>query len=341
MKPGLSSMSAKPELIDSFGRRIEYLRVSVTDRCNYRCFYCLPASGVPRATHAELLRHEELARLVRLFAELGVHKVRLTGGEPLARRGIADLARLIGSVPGITDLSLSTNGHLLERHAAALKAAGVARVNISLDSLDPGVFARITRGGDLGQVLRGIEAALAAGMAPVKLNMVVLQGVNDHEIESMLDFARRRGVELRFIETMPVGEAGRRGVGHYYPAEAILERLRAHAGAELVPIKGAPGAGPARCYRLGGEPTTIGVISAMSQHFCAGCNRVRLTARGELVLCLGRDDRVALGERLRAGASDAALKDEILRAVARKPERHGFADQAGGVPIRFMSAVGG
>lgn len=328
-------------LVDSFGRKIEYLRLSVTDRCNYRCFYCMPAAGAPRGTHDEMLRHEELVRLIRLFAELGVHKVRLTGGEPLARRGIVDLAGLIGRIPGITDLSLSTNGHLLERHAVALKAAGVARVNISLDSLDPEAFARITRGGDLGHVLRGIEAALTAGMAPVKLNMVVLKGINDREIEPMLDFALARGAHLRFIETMPVGEAGIQGMEHYYPADAILARVREKAGAELIPIKGAPGAGPARCYRIGAGPATVGIISAISRHFCEGCNRARLTAKGELVLCLGQDHSASLAAPLRAGASDADLKDIIAGAIGRKPERHHFAGQGACHPVHKMSVLGG
>lgn len=328
-------------LTDSFGRRIEYLRVSATDRCNYRCFYCMPATGLPPRGHAEFLRHEECARLIRLFAELGVHKLRLTGGEPLARRGIVDLARLIGRIPGISDLSLSTNGHLLERHAPALKAAGVARVNISLDSLDPGTFACITGGGDLHAVRRGIDAALAAGMAPVKLNMVVLKGINDHEIGALLDYARDRGAQLRFIETMPVGEAGAAGMAHYLPAEAILARVRTHAGAELIPVTGAPGAGPARCYRIGAGPATVGIISAISRHFCAGCNRVRLTARGELVLCLGQEDRVDLARPMRAGAGDEELKQLIVRAIARKPERHRFREDHGGGRVQTMFAVGG
>jgi sulfatase maturation enzyme AslB (radical SAM superfamily) len=181
----LSSMSAKPELIDSFGRRIEYLRLSITDRCNYRCFYCMPASGVPHGQHRDFLRHEEFARLVRLFAGLGVRKLRLTGGEPLVRKGLVDLVALLHAIPGIEDLALSTNGHLLVRLAEALRRAGVSRVNISLDSLDADTFARITRGGDLDEVLHGIEAARAVGLDPVKLNMVVLRGVNDHEIEPM------------------------------------------------------------------------------------------------------------------------------------------------------------
>ncbi len=334
-------MSAKPELIDSFGRRIEYLRVSVIERCNYRCLYCMPRAGARFAAPGDLLTDAELARLVRLFTELGVHRVRLTGGEPLVRKGIVDLARLIGGTLGIADLSLSTNGHLLERHVAALKAAGVARVNISLDSLDPETFARITRGGDLGQVLRGVEAALTAGMTPVKLNMVVLKGTNDHEIEPMLDFALARGVHLRFIETMPVGEAGIRGMEHYYPADAILARVRKKAGVELIPIKGAPGAGPARCYRIGNTSATVGIVSAISRHFCEGCNRVRLTAAGDLVLCLGRRDRVALRPALRDGSDDETLKATIRAAVTRKPERHDFLAAPAATGEMPMSALGG
>ncbi len=327
------------ELTDPWGRRIEYLRVSATDRCNYRCLYCMPASGTPRARREELLRPDEVARLVRLFAAFGVRKARLTGGEPLVRRGIVELAALIGAIPGIEDLSLSTNGHLLERYAPRLKAAGVARVNVSLDSLDRATFARITRGGDVAAVVRGVDAALAAGLAPVKLNMVVLKDINDGELERMVDFASARGVHLRFIETMPIGSAGQLGMDRYYSAGAILARVRAHLGQELVPVKPASGAGPARCYRIGAGTTTVGVISAMSQHFCAGCNRVRLTARGDLALCLGAGDRVPLGQMLRAGASDEVIGDAIREAIARKPERHRFSEAVH--PAQFMSEMGG
>ena len=328
-------------LIDSFGRCIEYLRVSVTDRCNYRCFYCMPRNGVRFAKAADLLTDEDLARLIRLFAELGVRHVRLTGGEPLVRRNLASLAGTISRLPGIDDLSLSTNGHLLARHAHSLKYAGVARINVSLDSLDPKVFARITHGGDLRAVLRGIEAALDAGMAPVKLNMVVMKGINDQEIETMLEFAVARGLSLRYIETMPVGPQAADGMAHHYPADAILARVRKKAGAELIPVKGAPGAGPARCYRIGAGPAIVGIISAISRHFCEGCNRVRLTAKGELVLCLGRDHSVSLAAPLLAGASDADLKDIIVGAIGRKPERHRFDAQSAWRPIRRMSALGG
>lgn len=333
-------MSAKPELVDSFGRRIEYLRLSVTDRCNYRCFYCMPRRGARAGGVGDLLDRDELVRLARLFADLGVRRVRLTGGEPLVRRDIAALAEALGALPGVADLSLSTNGHLLERYAAPLRRAGVRRVNVSLDSLDAAVFARVTGGGDLGAVLRGIEAARAAGLAPVKLNMVVMKGINDREIEAMLAFALARGLDLRYIETMPVGPQAAESMARHYPAALVLERLRRHAGRALVPVVGGEGAGPARYYRLGAGPARVGVISAVSRHFCAACNRVRLTAAGELVLCLGRRDRVSLRSALRDGSDDEALKAAIRTAVAHKPERHDFLSAAapGGLP---MSALGG
>ncbi len=329
-------------LIDSFGRRIDYLRVSVTDRCNYRCFYCIPAEGADIAARSEFLSYEELTRLIRLFSELGVGKIRFTGGEPLVRRDMVELARQVSMLPGIRDVSLSTNAHLLEQHARELHEAGVARVNISLDTLDPATFRDITRGGDLAAVQRGIEAALAVGMRPVKLNMVVMKGVNDQEIEAMLDYAIARGADLRFIETMPIGAAGRDGAAsHYYPADKVLERVRRHCGEELVAVKGVRGAGPARYYQIGSGPARVGVISALSRHFCEGCNRVRLTARGELVLCLGQEDTAPLGAGLRQGWSDAELTRAILDAIAAKPERHEFGEREEVVRFRHMSTIGG
>jgi len=330
-----------PGLVDSFGRCIDYLRISVTDRCNYHCFYCRPPGAQADGSQHDFLGHEELARLVRLFSELGVSRVRLTGGEPLLRRNLAGLSAMIASLPEITDLSLSTNGHLLERFAVPLKAAGVGRVNISLDSLDPVSFANITRGGDLLQVMRGIDAALTAGLTPVKINMVVMQGVNEHEIDSMLDFALERHLELRFIETMPVGTAGTGNMVHYYPAARILERVRAHLGPQLIPVQGVRGPGPARYYQAGNSPVKVGVISAVSRHFCESCNRVRLTARGDLVLCLGHSDRASLREALQNGASDAEIKQAILAAIARKPERHVFNSDKDQPVQEQMVSLGG
>ena len=329
------------ELIDPFDRCIRYLRVSVTDRCNYRCFYCMPSQGLAWEKREEFLSYEELTRVIRLFSELGVDKVRLTGGEPLVRRGLLGFVKELHKLPGIQDLSMSTNAHLLAGQARALAEAGISRVNISLDSLDPEIFRQITRNGELQPVLQGIDAALEAGMHPVKINMVVMQGLNDREIEPMLNYALERGADLRYIETMPVGEAGIEGANHYFPAHRILGRLKRQLGTELIPAKGGKGAGPARYYQVGTGPVRVGVISALSRHFCDDCNRVRLTARGDLVLCLGQEDRASLRDPMREGATDDEMKLLILRAIARKPRSHEFNDDASRVSLRHMSSLGG
>jgi len=328
-------------LVDPFQRTIRYLRVSVTDRCNYRCFYCMPSQGMVWEERSHFLTFEEMSRIIRLFTELGVDKVRLTGGEPLVRRGVLDFVKQLSALPGLKDLSMSTNAHLLGDKAETLRAAGVSRVNISLDSLRPEVFRRITRNGELQPVLEGIDAALAAGMDPVKLNMVVMRGLNDDEIEAMFDYAVERGADLRYIETMPVGEAGIDGTGHFMPAVEILARLKRHAGAELVPVKGGKGAGPARYYQVGEGPVRVGVISALSRHFCDDCNRVRLTAKGDLVLCLGQEDRVSLRDGLRRGLDDEEMKALIRAAIARKPRSHDFNADEQRVALRHMSSLGG
>lgn len=328
-------------IIDSFGRSIDYLRLSVTDRCNYRCFYCMPEAGLPLDSHHDFLDYEELTRLVRLFSEMGVHKVRLTGGEPLVRRNLVALAEMINALPEITDLSLSTNGHLLDRFALPLRLAGIRRVNISLDSLDANSFARITHGGDLDRVIRGIDAACDAGMEPIKINMVVMKDINEHETEAMLDFAVQRDVQLRFIETMPVGTAGNTSMGHYYPADEILKRVRQYFRTELIPVKPKQGAGPARIYRVGATNVCVGVISAISRHFCAGCNRVRLTARGDLHLCLGQDNSISLRDALRNNNNDEDMKKIIRNAIAQKPRQHNFNDEHITAPFTNMSSIGG
>lgn len=325
-------------LIDNFGRRITYLRLSLTDHCNLRCRYCMPeeAHGSGRAGQMSVA---ETARLVGLFARMGVERVRLTGGEPLLRRDVVPLAAALAALPGLRDLSLSTNALLLERNAAPLAAAGVRRLNISLDSLHADRFREITGGGDLAAVLRGIEAARTAGMAPLKLNMVALGGINDDEVETMAEFAQSRGLELRFIETMPVGDQGAWSMQHHYSAEQIMVRLQRHYGTDLLPLREGAG-GPARMYRIGAGGPCIGIISAVSRHFCASCNRVRLTADGDLVLCLGNEHSVSLREPLRAGMDDDALCTLIRAAIMRKPERHDFnAPQV--APLRPMYALGG
>lgn len=330
------------ELIDPFNRKIEYLRVSVTDKCNYRCGYCMPPQGVhPEGRHTEYLDYDEIARIVTAFADLGVKKVRLTGGEPLVRKNLPELVAMLRAHKGLEDIALSTNAHYLDRYAQSLAEAGLNRINVSLDSLKPERFAAITRGGDLYRVLTGIEAAQKAGLNPVKINMVVMKGTNDDEIEAMVDFAREQGVEVRFIETMPIGSAGISIMDQHYPADKILARVKAHVGDKLIPLANRSHDGPARNYRVAGTHTKIGVISAVSQHFCETCNRVRLTARGVLALCLGQEDSVNLRDPLRAGISDDELKALIVEAIKKKPERHYFNENVHNIEFRQMVSLGG
>ena len=321
---------------DGFGRRISYLRVSVTDRCNFRCGYCLPRSHREFATPADWLGAGELARVVGLFARLGVNHVRLTGGEPLVRPEIVGIARRIAALPGIEDLSLSTNAARLAGLSKDLRAAGVRRLNVSLDSLDPVRFRQLT-GGRLQPVLAGIAAARAAGFRPIKINMVVMRGRNDDEVEAMVDFCRDHALTLRFIETMPVGHAGQAAQADYVALHEVEARLRRRFRLEPAAMHGS---GPARYFRVDDGALRIGFITPQSQHFCDTCNRVRLSATGDLVLCLGQEHKVALGRLLRDGADDDALLDAIRAGIARKPARHHF-DTAPTAILRPMSALGG
>lgn len=330
------------ELIDPFNRKIEYLRVSVTDKCNYRCGYCMPEQGVhPEGKHTEYLDYDELARIIRAFVRLGVAKVRLTGGEPLVRKNLHQLVEKISPLEGLEEIALSTNAHHLEREAERLKKAGVTRVNISIDSLRSQRFNHITRGGDLEKVLAGVDAALAVDMRPVKFNMVVMKGTNDDEIEAMVDYGIEKGVEVRFIETMPIGPAGISMMDQHYAAEKILQRVRNHVGNDLIPVQSRSHDGPARNFKIVGTDAKIGVISAVSQHFCETCNRVRLTARGLLALCLGQEDAVDLREPLRSGVSDEELKQIIQEAITHKPERHFFNENVHNIQFREMVSLGG
>ncbi|MBF0609969.1 MAG: GTP 3',8-cyclase MoaA [Magnetococcales bacterium] len=329
-------------LQDAFGREMRYLRLSVTERCNLRCDYCRPAHTIPQEMDDTVLTFAETVRLAHIFVSLGVQRIRLTGGEPLVRQDIVQLATAIRTNPDLQDLSLSTNAVQLNRLAQPLKDAGIRRVNISLDSLDPAIFSRITRGGHLDKVLAGIDAALAAGFKPVKVNMVVMKDVNHHEIANMTRFAQEKGVVLRFIETMPVGESGESCFDRFLPAEEIIHILENQFGTSLVPFEPEhKGGGPARYFRLGSSRTNIGIISALSQHFCDTCNRMRLTSRGTLVLCLGRTDRQELLPALRQGADDQEMANLIRQAVARKPMRHGFNQPEKPAPTLRMFALGG
>jgi cyclic pyranopterin phosphate synthase len=325
-----------PEFADPFGRRTDYLRLSVTDRCDLRCGYCLPKGFKGFAEPACWLDFEEILRVVRAFTALGVRHVRLTGGEPLVRRDLPRLAAGLAALPGLDDLSLSSNCTRMEALAGPLYQAGVKRLNASLDSLRPEVFAEIT-GGCLERVLAGIEAAHQAGFAPIRINTVVMGGVNDGEVEDILDYCAQRGFTVRLIETMPMGSTGQAALDHYVDLQTIKRRLEQRY--DLIPDI-LPGGGPARYYRLGGSETRIGLITPLSQHFCATCNRVRLAVDGTLYLCLGQEDRYPLRPLLRAGVSDADLVEHLRRAIALKPERHTFTEQPGKL-VRFMSLTGG
>jgi cyclic pyranopterin phosphate synthase len=324
-------------LIDPFGRTIEYVRLSVTDRCDLRCFYCLPKGFKDFEEPAEWLTFPEIERVINAFAELGVSRIRITGGEPLVRKNIPELAQRLSALPGITDLSLSTNAVQLKRYATALKQANVSRLNVSLDSLDPQRFREITNGGKLEKVIDGLMAARAAGFNPIKINTVLMRGINDDEAENLVAFCIKHGFTLRFIETMPVGSTGRKATSYYVDLQHVKQRLQEKF--ELVPTV-MPGGGPARYTQVMGTDLKIGFITPLSQHFCETCNRVRLAADGTLYLCLGQSGKVELRPLLRNGISDVELKQAIVDGIARKPERHEFNEKPQQI-VRFMSVTGG
>ncbi len=323
---------------DPFGRKIEYVRLSVTDKCNLRCFYCMPEHFKDFTPPASYLTYDELTRIIAAFAELGVFRVRLTGGEPLVRKGLAGFAKQLYDIPGIEDLSLSTNGVLLEKHAEALHEAGVRRLNISFDTLRENRFRLITRrGGSLEKVLDGLQRAKEAGFAPIKLNMLVMRGVNDDEVVDVAHYCLENGFALRFIETMPVGASGQRATDHYIDLKEIRARLDEHFN--LVPSI-MYGGGPARYVKVEGTDVHFGFITPLSQHFCATCNRLRLTAEGTLHLCLGNTVNFELRPHLRQGLSDDGLKELIYEALKLKPLEHNFLEKPQDVE-RAMSLTGG
>jgi cyclic pyranopterin phosphate synthase len=321
--------------LDSFGRSIDYLRISVTDRCNLRCIYCMPPEGVPQMSHSEILSYEEIRAVVQAAAQLGINKIRLTGGEPLVRADFPVLVKMLSQIEGIIELSLTTNGALLKNYAQALKQAGLFRVNVSLDTLRASRFQHITRLGRLKDVLEGISAAKKAGFDPVKINTVVMRGINDDEI---LDFARmtyREGWHVRFIELMPF-----KRVAESVPSVELRQHISSLG--RLEPCMSITGNGPATYYRLARAKGTIGFISPLSEFsFCSRCNRIRLTPDGKLRPCLLGDDEIDLKMPLRNNASLEELKHLILKAVASKPEHHHL--QGGNVRLvkRKMSQIGG
>jgi len=308
-------------LSDSFQRPIDYLRISVTDRCNLRCIYCMPAEGVGLMSHNDILTYEEIQAIVQAAAELGINKVRLTGGEPLARSGLSKLIQMLVQIDAIDDISLTTNGTLLGRYAAELKSAGLRRVNVSLDTLKPEKFEFITRRDMFSDVLEGIDVARSVGLNPVKINTVVMSGINDDEL---LDFAAKTINEewhVRFIEFMPFVD---KSVPQFVPVSDMRKRLELLG--ELEPCLPSAGNGPAKYFRFPQSRGTIGFITPVSEHFCFQCNRLRLTADGKLRPCLLAEDEIDLKQPLRSGISLAGLKQLIEEAVARKPLQHHLAE---------------
>ena len=326
-------------LTDQFKRPITYLRISVTDKCNLRCVYCMPEAGLAWLPKSEILSYEEIAQLVKAAASAGVRSVRLSGGEPLIRRDLHRLVAAIHAVDGIEDISLSTNGLLLTEQIEALKAAGLRRVNVSLDTLRADRFEAIARRPGLDRVLAGIDAAIAAEMTPVKINVVVMRGQNDDEIADFAEWTKRLPVFVRFIEVMPVHENIGLQRDAYVSSDEILERVRSLG--DLLPSAGPGGNGPARYFAFAGAPGAVGVISPLSHDYCERCNRVRLTADGHLRLCLFGDQDVDLRTPLRRGESIEELADILRSAMLIKPERHHLRLGETSSRMRAFSEIGG
>jgi GTP 3',8-cyclase len=324
---------------DAFDRPITYLRVSVTDKCNLRCVYCMPDTGLPWLRREELLSYEEIIAIVRAAATAGVRAVRLTGGEPLVRRDLHRLVAGIASIEGIEDIALSTNALLLAEQLPQLVAAGLRRVNISLDTLDPARFEAIARRPGLPSVLAGIDAAVAANVQPIKVNCVVMRGQNDDEIESFARLTRDRAIFVRFIEVMPVHENLGLQSGTYVSSDEILERVRGIDRIE--PVPGPPGNGPARYFAFPGALGAVGVISPLSHDYCDRCNRVRLAADGRLRLCLFGDQHIDFRTPLREGATTAELAELFRGAMSIKPERHHLRLGEASSRMRAFSEIGG
>nr|VFK80392.1 MAG: cyclic pyranopterin monophosphate synthase subunit MoaA [Candidatus Kentron sp. SD] len=327
-------------LLDPFGRRIEYVRLSVTDNCNYRCFYCLPKGTREITPSANWLRFDAIERVARAFSELGVSRFRITGGEPLVRKGIVELATRLWALRGVRDLSLSTNASLLAKFARPLREAGVGRINVSLDTLRSDRFRAFTGGGGrIEEVLSGLAAARAAGFSPIKINMVALKGQNDDELEEMVAFCIENDFTLRFIEAMPMGHPGCGVRDHYLDLGEVKRRLSRRF--ELIPdATTGVGAGPARYFQVAGTKLRIGFITPLSQHFCETCNRVRLSANGILYLCLGQNRYYDLRPFLAGDVDNDALRGAIIEALALKPKRHEFTEKPNQVE-RSMSMTGG
>ena len=328
-----------PRLIDQFGRTVDYIRLSITDRCDFRCTYCM-AEDMTFLPRNEVLSLEECLRIVKVFVRLGVTKVRITGGEPLVRKNALWLFDEIGKLEHLNELVLTTNGSQLEKHAAALKKSGVKRINISLDSLKPEVFKKITRTGNLKQVLAGLQASIKAGFSGIKLNTVLMRGINDDETADLVQFAIINKIDISFIEEMPLGKVNHARESTFVSNADTLKLLSSKysllASTETT-------RGPARYWRVAGTQTKIGFISPHTHNFCESCNRVRITCKGELYLCLGQEDKVDLMPILRANPNrDEPLVEAILKSMSIKPKGHDFDHQRiEPAIVRFMSHTGG
>lgn len=323
---------------DRYSRVIDYMRISVTDRCNLRCTYCMPAEGIQPLAHKDILRYEEIIRIVAVAAKLGVKKIRITGGEPLIRKNLSFLIASIHDIEGIEDISLTTNGSLLRKHARELAAAGLNRINVSLDSLNPDRYREITRGGDIDVVFEGIYEAQEAGLSPIKLNMVPVRGCNDDEIEAFAQLTMKTPYHVRFIEFMPMGGSELWGRDKYISTEEI--RKRVEAVAPLSPVK-LRRSGPARYYRFENAPGVIGFISPITHHFCNSCNRLRLTSEGKLRPCLFSETEIDLKSAIRAGASDEEIERLLRLSVEIKPKGHEINHEKSFDHLKPMSRIGG
>lgn len=316
---------------DSFGREINYLRISITDLCNLRCKYCMPEDGVCKDEHDELLSFEDFQRIAKITAELGIKKVRITGGEPLIKKDIIEFIKGLSSIDGIEEIALTSNGILLEKYAKDLKEAGLNRVNISLDTLDPEKYSQITRGGDLSKVFKGIELAKKYGLSPIKINVVLIGGFNVDEVPNFVELTRVEDIDVRFIELMPIGEAIDMKEGYPVDGEVILESVP-----ELVPVKRDDLSSPARYYKLPDGRGKVGIIESVSCKFCRDCNRIRLTSKGNLKLCLHSDREIELAPYL---DDEDKLREILVKSIGEKPEEHHLED--GEYVKKSMSKIGG
>lgn len=329
-------MSAPLE--DSFGRQHTYLRISVTDRCNYRCVYCMPSEGLNWVPREDILTYEEIGRIVEVMADMGIQKVRISGGEPTLRSDLITLVEHIRRVPGIRDIAMTTNGHTLAKLAPDLARAGLNRINVSIDAMDPDLFRRLTRGGSLERVLEGITAARQAGITPIKLNAVILEGENEDQVGPLIDYAAEHAedTELRFIEYMPFEQR------RFKTVKAARLRARLSERFTLEPLgSGGPLAGPAQRVRLKETGLKVGFISPLSEHFCATCNRLRLMANGHLRTCLAHENTPSLRDLMRAGTTDHRLSEAVRAMVLGKPVGHDCQIDGGTLFEGVMTAIGG